>query len=97
VILLLPPHGLIDAGLLQPSASNRKPSSALAPSPPSPPAEVPADSTSIIDMDVFQQIRDMDDDDEDEGGESSREFSRSIVWGYFEQAEATFEQMEEEM
>jgi osomolarity two-component system phosphorelay intermediate protein YPD1 len=48
-------------------------------------------------MDVFQQIRDMDDDDEDEGGESSREFSRSIVWGYFEQAEATFEQMEEAM
>jgi osomolarity two-component system phosphorelay intermediate protein YPD1 len=50
-------------------------------------------------MDVFQQIRDMDEDDEDDeaDGAGAHEFSRSIVWGYFEQAEATFKQMEEAM
>lgn len=43
-------------------------------------------------MDVFSQIRDMDDEeDEDERGEDS--FSHGIVWGYFEQAEDTFNNM----
>jgi len=40
----------------------------------------------------------MDEDDEDEDAEAgAHEFSRGIVWGYFEQAEATFDQMEEAM
>ena len=38
----------------------------------------------------------VDEDDEEEEGES-RSFSRGIVWGYFEQAESTFEKMEEAM
>lgn len=46
-------------------------------------------------MEIFGQIQDMDDDDEDEGG--GHEFSKGIVWGYFEQAENTFKQMEEAM
>lgn len=50
-------------------------------------------------MEVFSQIRDMDDeDDEDEvDGGDGHSFSRGIVYGYFEQAEATFGQMEEAM
>lgn len=47
-------------------------------------------------MEIFSQIQDMDDED-DEDGPGSREFSKGIVWGYFEQAEATFKQMEEAM
>ncbi|KAK4685488.1 osomolarity two-component system, phosphorelay intermediate protein YPD1, partial [Tremellales sp. Uapishka_1] len=49
-------------------------------------------------MDVFSQIRDMDDDEEEDegsGGEGGHEFSKSIVWGFFEQADTTFEQMQE--
>lgn len=41
-----------------------------------------------IDRVVFEQILEMDDD------EDEREFSRSIVYGFFEQAEATFRKME---
>lgn len=37
---------------------------------------------------TFEQILEMDDD------EDEREFSRSIVYGFFEQAEATFRKME---
>jgi len=48
-------------------------------------------------LDVFSQIRDMDDDEDDDGGGGEREFSKGIVWGYFEQAENTFKQMEEAM
>lgn len=48
-------------------------------------------------MEVFSQIRDMDDDEDDEGGGGEHEFSQGIVWGYFEQAENTFKQMEEAM
>ena len=36
---------------------------------------------------TFEQILEMDEDD------GSREFSRGIVFGFFEQAEATFEKM----
>lgn len=58
----------------------------------------PTESEGIIDMEVFQQIRDMDEDeDDDEGGEGGHEFSKGIVWGYFDQAEQTFKQMEEAM
>lgn len=37
---------------------------------------------------TFEQILEMDDDEEE------REFSRSIVYGFFEQAEASFRKME---
>lgn len=40
----------------------------------------------------------MDDDDDDDSGEpGGHEFSRGIVWGFFEQAEGTFREMEEAM
>ena len=42
-----------------------------------------------IDQSLFEQILEMDED------ESDREFSRSIVFGFFEQAETTFEQMDD--
>jgi len=41
-----------------------------------------------IDSMTFEQILEMDDDEEE------REFSRSIVYGFFEQAEGTFKKME---
>lgn len=41
-----------------------------------------------IDPMTFEQILEMDDDEEE------REFSRSIVYGFFEQAEGTFKKME---
>ncbi|EKD03571.1 transferase [Trichosporon asahii var. asahii CBS 8904] len=55
---------------------------------------LPDSPDGIINMEIFSQIQDMDDED-DEDGPGSREFSKGIVWGYFEQAEATFKQMEE--
>ncbi|KDN52048.1 histidine-phosphotransfer domain, HPT domain-containing protein [Tilletiaria anomala UBC 951] len=47
-------------------------------------AELPPD---IIDMDIFGQLLEMDEEDD-------HEFSKSIVWNYFDQAKTTFEQME---
>ena len=44
-----------------------------------------------IDAMTFEQILEMDDDEED------REFSRSIVFGFFDQAETTFQKMEESL
>lgn len=41
-----------------------------------------------IDQSTFEQILEMDDDDTD------RDFSKGIVYGFFEQAESTFEKME---
>ncbi|KAK2796558.1 hypothetical protein FQN50_009503 [Emmonsiellopsis sp. PD_5] len=41
-----------------------------------------------VDIITFEQILEMDDEDDD------REFSRSIVYGFFEQAEGTFLKME---
>ncbi|CAO3587589.1 unnamed protein product [Absidia cylindrospora] len=43
----------------------------------------------LIDMSTFDQLLDMDDDDDD------HEFSYSIVLNYFEQAEATFKDMDD--
>jgi osomolarity two-component system phosphorelay intermediate protein YPD1 len=57
---------------------------------------LPEDPEGIINMEIFSQIQDMDDDDDDEEG-GGHEFSKGIVWGYFEQAENTFKQMEEAM
>jgi osomolarity two-component system phosphorelay intermediate protein YPD1 len=42
-----------------------------------------------IDTLTFEQILEMDDDEEE------REFSKSIVYGFFEQAEQTFTDMDE--
>ena len=42
----------------------------------------------IIDPATFEQILEMDDDEDD------RDFSQGIVYGFFEQAEGTFEKME---
>ncbi|WVW82425.1 hypothetical protein I302_104435 [Kwoniella bestiolae CBS 10118] len=57
--------------------------------------EKPELEEDVIDMETFQQIMDMDEEDEgeDEDGEKHA-FSKGIVWGYFEQAEATFGDME---
>ncbi len=38
-------------------------------------------------MDIFTQLLEMDDEDD-------REFSKSIVWNYFDQAETTFDEMD---
>lgn len=46
-----------------------------------------SDMGDAIDRTVFDQILEMDDEDED------REFSKSIVFGFFEQAEQTFTDM----
>lgn len=45
------------------------------------------DCGDSIDPMTFEQILEMDDDDE-------RDFSRSIVFGFFEQAESTFVDMD---
>lgn len=44
-------------------------------------------SATIIDMDIFGQLLEMDD-------EEDREFSKEIVWNYFDQAETTFGKMD---
>ena len=51
------------------------------------PGDASTMSASIIDMDIFGQLLEMDD-------EEDREFSKEIVWNYFEQAESTFEKMD---
>uniref|UniRef100_A0A093V8G0 Multistep phosphorelay regulator 1 n=1 Tax=Talaromyces marneffei PM1 TaxID=1077442 RepID=A0A093V8G0_TALMA len=54
-------------------------------------SEGPPDLTDYqdkIDYTTFEQILEMDDDEEE------RDFSKGIVFGFFEQAEATFEKME---
>ncbi|KAL7267018.1 Phosphorelay intermediate protein [Rhizina undulata] len=49
---------------------------------------LPSYFRDIIDSPTFEQILEMDDDEEE------RDFSRAIVFGFFEQAETTFGQME---
>ncbi|KAJ5653117.1 hypothetical protein N7490_000120 [Penicillium lividum] len=46
-----------------------------------------SDVRDIIDTDTFEQILEMDDDED-------RDFSQGIVYGFFEQAEVTFAKME---
>ncbi|KAI9635160.1 histidine phosphotransferase [Dioszegia hungarica] len=56
----------------------------------------PTSAEGVIDLEVFQQIRDMDEEDDDgSGDEEPNAFSRGIVWGFFEQAEQTFKQLED--
>lgn len=51
-------------------------------------SDYPPGGEDLIDRNVFDQLLEMDDDDE-------REFSKSIVWNFFEQAEQTFTQIED--
>jgi len=53
--------------------------------------DVDFDFGGNVDMDNFAQVLDMDDD------EDSREFSRSIVFGFFAQAVDTFADMDMDM
>lgn len=46
-----------------------------------------SDVTDIIDQATFEQILEMDDDDDSD-------FSKGIVYGFFDQAENTFKKME---
>lgn len=48
-----------------------------------------SDMVDSIDESTFEQILEMDDDDDE------REFSKGIVYGFFEQAESTFDKMEQ--
>jgi osomolarity two-component system, phosphorelay intermediate protein YPD1 len=41
-----------------------------------------------VEMSTFEQILDMDDEEDD------KEFSKSIVYGFLDQAEQTFEKMD---
>lgn len=43
-----------------------------------------------VELATFEQILDMDEGEDEEG----HEFSHSIVFGYFEQAESTFQKMD---
>lgn len=45
----------------------------------------PQDTNPIIDMETFNQLQEMDDD------EDEREFSRGIIWTYFEQVPEKFD------
>jgi osomolarity two-component system phosphorelay intermediate protein YPD1 len=45
--------------------------------------------SGLIEEPVFQQILDMDDDDD------NNEFSRSIVYDFFDQAQTTFDKMDQ--
>lgn len=58
--------------------------------------DVPRAPDSIIDMEVLGQIREMDElDEEDEDEDEEAEpFSKGIVYGYFDQAEQTFDDMQ---
>ncbi|KAF8499375.1 signal transduction histidine kinase [Gautieria morchelliformis] len=54
---------------------------------PGPPTPDPDDPADIIDMDTFNQILDLDEED-------NNEFSSGMAWAYFEQAAATFGDMD---
>ncbi|CAG8498524.1 1104_t:CDS:2 [Funneliformis caledonium] len=49
--------------------------------------EVSTPDSDLIDHETFDQLLEMDDDED-------RDFSKSIVWNYFEQAETTFDNMD---
>lgn len=58
--------------------------------------QAPKTAEGVIDIEVFQQIRDMDEDeDEGSGDEEPNSFSKGIVWGFFDQAEQTFKDIEQ--
>ncbi|KAK0529194.1 Phosphorelay intermediate protein [Tilletia horrida] len=53
------------------------------------PGDIQGLDPSVIDGDIFAQLLEMDDDEED------HEFSKGIVWNYFDQAEVTFAKMDD--
>ncbi|RHZ72165.1 hypothetical protein CDV55_100683 [Aspergillus turcosus] len=53
----------------------------------SPPAKKLSEMTDVIDTATFDQILEMDDDED-------MDFSKGIVYGFFDQAETTFEKMD---
>ncbi|KAF8318984.1 histidine-phosphotransfer domain, HPT domain-containing protein [Clavulina sp. PMI_390] len=73
------------------AASSKPASTPVTEAPPSRPAtespsgrsRKPAKAAQIINMEIFGQILEMDDDDE------THEFSKSIVWNFFDQASGT--------
>lgn len=48
-------------------------------------------ANETIDAATFEQILEMDDDEDD------REFSKSIVYDFFTQADSTFQKMDDEL
>jgi len=50
----------------------------------------PAKTEDFLDATTFEQLLEMDDDDE-------REFSKGIVWNYFDQVKGSFAPIEEGM
>lgn len=52
------------------------------------------DLAGSIDLEIFGQILEMDDDDDDK---EDRGFSRAIVYGFLEQAEDAFQNMKESL
>ncbi|KAI1998370.1 Phosphorelay intermediate protein, partial [Ophidiomyces ophidiicola] len=81
-------HSAYIAGRSDPSSSKMAPSTTSA-------TEEPLDELALklvgreelLDKTAFDQILEMDDD-------ADRDFSRGIVYGFFDQAEATFVKME---
>lgn len=49
-----------------------------------------SDVKELIDESTFEQILEMDDDDD-------RDFSKGIVYGFFDQAQTTFDKIEKAM
>ncbi|KAF8158256.1 signal transduction histidine kinase [Crassisporium funariophilum] len=86
---------------LAPEPAAKRPSvpdrPASPPSRPEPPATrkddtpPPDDDEDVVDMDTFYQILELDED------EDTHDFSKPMVWAYFEQAGKTFEEMDDAM
>ncbi|KAK6345456.1 hypothetical protein TWF718_007372 [Orbilia javanica] len=53
--------------------------------------DLPEDAREYVDVETFEQILEMDDDDPE------REFSRGLVVGFFDQAMNTFDEMDESL
>ncbi|KAF3079024.1 hypothetical protein TWF102_001180 [Orbilia oligospora] len=53
--------------------------------------DLPEDALEYVDVETFEQILEMDDGDPD------RDFSRGLVFGFFEQAKSTFDEMDDSM
>ncbi|KAF3177258.1 hypothetical protein TWF225_003052 [Orbilia oligospora] len=51
--------------------------------------DLPDDALEYVDVETFEQILEMDDGDPD------RDFSRGLVFGFFEQAKSTFDEMDD--
>ncbi|KAJ6260290.1 hypothetical protein Dda_4515 [Drechslerella dactyloides] len=53
--------------------------------------DLPPDARDYVELETFEQILEMDDDDD------TREFSHALVLGFFEQAQTTFEDMDQKV